>query len=77
MRRNDRMQKVVMGTLATMLVASLVLAVASFVWPTPVHAEHYCYITCKWIGQCMFCCTKECCDAYRCWTIWSFCEWYC
>ena len=34
------MQKVVMSVLATMLVASLVLAVVSFVWPVPVSAEY-------------------------------------
>jgi len=30
-----------MGILAAMFVASLVLAVVSFVWPAPVKAEHY------------------------------------
>ena len=45
MRKDGKMQKVVMSVLATMLVASLVLAVVSFVWPVPVSAEYW--VTCS------------------------------
>jgi hypothetical protein len=41
MAKRAKMQRVVMSILATMFVASLVLAVVSFVWPAPVSAEHY------------------------------------
>jgi len=62
MRKNGKMQRVVMGILAVMLMVSLVLAVASFVMPSKVHAgpadpdpvepEYVC----------------GCCDGYWSWT---------
>lgn len=69
MRRNNRMQKVVMVTLAAMLFASLVLAVASFVWPEPAYAEHYCYNAYKCEDHILYWCWR-CCDAYDCRDIW-------
>lgn len=43
MTKNVRMQKVVLGALATILVASLVLAVMAFVAPKPAAATY-----CEW-----------------------------
>ena len=64
MTKNGKMQQVVMRLLATMLVVSFLLAAMSFVWPTSVHAEHYCYENC--ISDDTKC--ETCCDAYHCWT---------
>lgn len=62
MTKNGKMQQVVVRVLAVMLAASFLLAVASFVWFTPVSAEYYtvcsCYECeyagsgyCNWIKQ--------------------------
>jgi len=56
MRKNGKMQRVVMGILATMFVASLVLAVVSHAAyaapPTPPHPLTYCWDEYKW-SDCM------------------------
>jgi hypothetical protein len=77
MAKSGKMQKVIMGILATMLVASLVLAVASFVWPAPVHAD-FCWCAtyhCFWVSPFERCCYKY----WRCCDVWGQCKWgfYC
>lgn len=69
MAKRGKMQRVVMSILATMFVASLVLAVVSLVWPAPVSAEYYetcfdwhCYS--QYCDGCMFC------EEYK-WAIWQ------
>jgi hypothetical protein len=79
MRKNGKIQRAVMGILAAMFVASLVLAVASFVWPAPVSAEHYCFWrvfkSCNGDCMCMEC--YVCCDAYHCWIVDCPSAWWC
>ncbi|GEM_PF-1214781 len=63
MAKRAKMQRVVMGILATMFVASLVLAVVSFVWPAPVSAEYWesCTWDCSrdWCEGCLYCYEKK------------------
>jgi hypothetical protein len=81
MAKHGKMHKAVMGILATMFVASLVLAVVSFVWPAPVKAD-FCYkeTSCKTYG-CVYCCKWRwvCCDWQGCkYGDWhQDCDWVC
>ncbi len=76
MAKRAKMQRVVMSILATMFVASLVLAVVSFVWPAPVSAEYWeaCSWDCSAGSWCepghMWCGGKE-------WTIYQGHGYYC
>lgn len=64
MRKNGKMQRVVMGILATMLVASLVLAVVSFARPAPTYAD---------VQPQDFCYRQKMCSA--CEGGWRYCMW--
>jgi hypothetical protein len=53
MGKNGKMQKVIMGILATMLVASLVLAVASQVQVAfAIHCWYGTWTHCSWTTEC-------------------------
>lgn len=71
MLKRGKMQRVVMGILATMFVASLVLAALSFVWPAPVHAD-FCGCTQK---NCYAWGLLWCCDYWFACCYWAGCKW--
>lgn len=78
MRKNDKMQRVVMSVLVAMFVASLIVAVVSFARPVPARADvqpqDFCYTAeitwCdtgyKWCRRCVVCCP-----------IYPPCKWSC
>lgn len=61
MTRNGRMQKVMTRVLSVMLMASLVLALVSFMLPEPVSAS-YCWCEKYFCYNSVFTCKWRCCD---------------